>query len=277
MSFRILSLATVFLAASSAVHALGDFPCSGSTDSQSCAAWAVDADAQGEISADAICQPDPVNPSVSYCGYAHAACTSNSQCDYGSCTNGRCAGYLGDACSSDNDCQAFFFCGTDGTCGGAGAACANGDPSSPIPSPDKQCVSQSCDQTAQKCASPPAAGVPNGYGCSNNEMCASGSCSSASVCALAASPASRNRKRSTNLCPSHHIACATGTGKLGDGYECIDAQTNLEQCGGCIADGTGVDCTGIFGVESVSCEAGRCLVLSCVPGLNVNPTATACI
>ncbi|TNY19231.1 hypothetical protein DMC30DRAFT_418095 [Rhodotorula diobovata] len=274
MSLRILSLATALLAASSAVHAIGDFPCAGTSGSQSCAAWAVDELAQGDISADAVCQPDPIHPEISYCGYAKAECTSNSQCDYGSCgSDGRCAGYLGDACSSDNDCQAFFFCGTDGMCGGSGADCANGDPANPIPSPNEQCASQSCDATTQKCAEMPSAGVPNGFGCSIDSICASGWCSGSSICALAASPASRNRKRSME-CPSHHIACSTG---LGDGFECIDADTNLEQCGGCTADGTGIDCTAIFGVESVSCEAGRCLVLSCVPGLNVNAMGTECV
>lgn len=105
MSFRLVSLATALLAASKAVHAIGDFPCSGSTDSQSCAAWSVDPNAQGTISATAVCQPgayprkqllkgeltrllserstDPINTSMSYCGYAHAACTTGTDCDYG--------------------------------------------------------------------------------------------------------------------------------------------------------------------------------------------------
>ena len=26
---------------------------------------------------------DPVYPNISYCGYAHAACSNNTQCDYG--------------------------------------------------------------------------------------------------------------------------------------------------------------------------------------------------
>ncbi|GAA5868275.1 hypothetical protein JCM8547_002302 [Rhodosporidiobolus lusitaniae] len=270
------SFVAAVLASAVAVQAIGDFPCSGSTDSQSCAAWAVDPDAQGEISASAVCQPDPINTSISYCGYAHAACSSDDQCDYGSCgSNGMCAGYLGDACTTNNDCQAFFFCGTDGTCGGAGAACANGDPTSPIPNPEQQCVSQSCDTTAQTCAAPPTAGVSNGFGCSNNDMCASGFCSSSSICAAAASQAGSRKKRSIE-CPAAHIACPVGS-TLSDGYECVDIQTNLEQCGGCLADGSGVDCTSIYGVESVSCEAGQCLVLSCVPGLNVNALGTACL
>lgn len=39
----------------------------------------------------------------------------------GSCQGGTCRGYLGDACASSLDCQAYFFCGTDGVCGGGAA------------------------------------------------------------------------------------------------------------------------------------------------------------
>ncbi|GAA5973385.1 hypothetical protein JCM11641_003104 [Rhodosporidiobolus odoratus] len=271
-----LIAAAVLLSSAAVVGAIGDFPCSGSTDSQSCSAWSTDPDAQGEISSSAVCQPDPINTSMSYCGYAKAACSSNDQCDYGSCgSDGLCAGYLGDACSSDTDCQAFFFCGTDGTCGGTGGACANGDPSSPIPYPDQQCVSQTCDQTAQTCSAPPSSGVANGYGCSNDDMCASGTCNSSGVCAAAASQAAGSRKKRSFDCPASHVACAVGS-SLNDGYECVNVETNLEQCGGCVTDGVGQDCTMISGVETVSCEAGRCLVLSCVPGLSVNADGTAC-
>ncbi|GAA6042644.1 hypothetical protein JCM8097_008264 [Rhodosporidiobolus ruineniae] len=269
-----LALAAALLASS--VSAIGDFPCSGSTDSQSCSAWSTDADAQGVISATAVCQPDPINPTVSYCGYAKATCSSNDDCDYGSCgSDGRCAGYLGDACTQNTDCQAFFFCGTDGTCGGTGAACANGDPSSPIPNPEQQCVSQSCDTTAKTCAAPPAAGVANGFGCSTNTMCASGFCNSSAVCAAQASQAGGSRKKRGLDCPAQQAACAVGSSY--GAFECIDTQTNLEQCGGCVTDGSGQDCTAIFGAEGVECSAGRCLVLSCVPGLTVNAQATACL
>lgn len=42
--------------------------------------------------------------------------------------------------------------------------------------------------------------------------------------------------------------------------QCIDSQTNLERCGGCVGDGQGQDCTAIHGVESVTCAVGRCVV-----------------
>lgn len=101
-----------------------------------------------------------------------------------------------------------------------------------------------------------------------------GWCSSDFICALAASAGSKKAKRAQ--CPADQLACS-----VGDGYEvsdrshsarrrlelngfncsqCIDAQTNLEQCGGCASDVEGQDCTAIFGVESVTCQQGQCVV-----------------
>lgn len=57
MSNRMLSIVSLLLVASTAVNAIGDFPCTGTTDSQSCEAWSTDKDAQGVIAADAVCQP----------------------------------------------------------------------------------------------------------------------------------------------------------------------------------------------------------------------------
>ncbi|ORY90684.1 hypothetical protein BCR35DRAFT_349630 [Leucosporidium creatinivorum] len=281
----LLLLSAVLLAASPAL-AIGDFPCDGSTDAQSCAAWSVDANAQGTISSTAECFPDPINPTISYCGYASAACTTGDDCDYGSCgSNGKCTGYLGDLCpNGQNDCQAFFFCGTDGRCGGTGAECANGAADSPIPNPEQQCVSQVCDTTTKTCTAPPTAGVPNGYGCGNGDICASGFCSSSDLCAVQPSGASSKKVKryvlngsgpNVDSCPSGQTACAVGN-SLSDGFECIDSQNNLEQCGGCVTNGEGEDCTMIHGVEAVECQQGRCIVLSCVPGLVVSADSAAC-
>ncbi|KAI5474281.1 priA protein [Pseudohyphozyma bogoriensis] len=252
-------LATFLLAGSSS--AIGDFPCSGSTDSQSCALWSTSADRQFDISANATCTPDPINPTVSYCGYANSPCSNDAECDYGSCgSNGICQGYLGYPCPNGNtDCQAFFFCGTDGTCGGVGAACANGDSSSPIPTPDNQCVSNSCDTTTKTCDAPPTAGMATGSGCNVDDVC-SGTCLNSTtslggyLCTVkAAVPSGRFRsKRAAALdCPEDHTACLVGSG-LTDAYECVDTSSNLEQCGGCVGteDGTGTDCTSIPGAES---------------------------
>lgn len=49
-------------------------------------------------------------------------------------------------------------------------------------------------------------------------------------------------------------------------YECLDIQTNLESCGGCVPVGEiegpdgGRDCTAIDKAESVACIDGRCVI-----------------
>lgn len=85
--------------------AIGDFPCSGSSNSQSCLLWSTDPGAQGKINPNASCTPgtffslsclhrsdfvltdgsliDPINPTMSYCGYAKSACNVQTDCDYG--------------------------------------------------------------------------------------------------------------------------------------------------------------------------------------------------
>lgn len=58
--------------------------------------------------------------------------------------------------------------------------------------------------------------------------------------------------------------------------QCVNTDSNLEQCGGCANDG-GVDCTDLPGVEGVMCDAGRCVVLSCKPGLERSTDLAACV
>jgi len=280
--------------APTAVHAIGDFPCAGSSDSQSCADWSTDANAQGTISADAECVPDPIGSGISYCGYARAACTQATDCDYGSCgSDGFCAGYVGDECpNGDIDCQAFFFCGTNGRCGGDGAACANGDPSSPIPNPEQQCESLSCDETAMTCEAPPSDGMEGGSPCGVDSVCASDVCQTDSTCqavSLAApSQAARQKKKRFVVGPGAGVAkffgeckrgftaCLVASSEHSENYECVNTDSNLEQCGGCANDG-GVDCTDLPGVEGVMCDAGRCVVLSCKPGLERSTDLAACV
>lgn len=66
---------------------------------------------------------------------------------------------------------------------------------------------------------------------------------------------------STVFCPDGLSACPIPA-TLG-GYECVDVKTELEQCGGCLADGAGQDCTQIPGVSGVGCQSGKCVVFSC--------------
>ncbi|KAL8279943.1 hypothetical protein RQP46_007793 [Phenoliferia psychrophenolica] len=279
LPFTLSALVAALLLATSS-SAIGDFPCLGSADSQSCLKWSTDSMAQGAISANATCNPDPINPSVSYCGYAKAKCTVALDCDYGSCNNGTCAGYAGDACPNGNtDCQAFFFCGTDNTCGGIGAPCANGAANSPIPSPNQQCTSNVCNTTTKTCNAPLKAGF-----CAGTALCA------ASVNAVTPSGSRKKAKRfiingdsSDALeCPAGFTACAFGTG-LSQGFECIDAENDLEQCGGCVSpdaapgQAVGEDCTTIPGVEGVSCSSGACVIETCAPGFIVASNGASCI
>ncbi|GAA5848610.1 hypothetical protein JCM8547_004573 [Rhodosporidiobolus lusitaniae] len=71
-------------------------------------------------------------------------------------------------------------------------------------------------------------------------------------------------ERRSFLCPGDQVACPlTGTGTLG--YECIDLNNNIEQCGGCAAFG-GTDCSSIEGADAVLCHNGSCKVLACGAG-----------
>jgi len=66
-------------------------------------------------------------------------------------------------------------------------------------------------------------------------------------------------------------------------YECVDTQTNLESCGGCVVPYTlgltpdevknmkpGVDCTVLRGVGDVGCHKGKCIVRKCRKGYELS-------
>lgn len=57
MSQSLMTLVSALLVASHAVNAIGDFPCKGTNSSMTCAQWSTYTDAQGTITADAVCQP----------------------------------------------------------------------------------------------------------------------------------------------------------------------------------------------------------------------------
>lgn len=161
-------------------------------------------------------------------------------------------GYMGSPCSGDMDCMgksegdmsgscyesrkilktinaafvAYFFCGTDGMCGGAGAKCISGN---------EGCLSNSCSEEISSqvpglCSSPPAQGVPEGSACSVDQNCESGTgCDSQTflctrLLAIGPSQAARMRTKrdgSSNYNPKErrgkvsswfksHAHCATG-------------------------------------------------------------------
>ncbi|GAA5830355.1 hypothetical protein JCM11251_001320 [Rhodosporidiobolus azoricus] len=81
-------------------------------------------------------------------------------------------------------------------------------------------------------------------------------------------------ERRDMLCPGAQIACPLTGGHLG--YECIDVQNNIEQCGGCAVQG-GVDCSQLDGVDSVSCINGSCRVWGCGPGYSFHFRKRTCV
>ncbi|WVQ82707.1 hypothetical protein IAT38_004839 [Cryptococcus sp. DSM 104549] len=85
-------------------------------------------------------------------------------------------------------------------------------------------------------------------------------------------------------CPAAQMACPvtpmTDKEVLAAGpdltFECVSPQEDLYSCGGCATLGTGLDCTAIAGVNSVSCVLGTCQVHSCQPGYAPTSDGEAC-
>lgn len=105
---------------------------------------------------------------------------------------------------------------------------------------------------------------------SGNFLCTSNICDgNTGECVAAGTPnvSQRSRARRTadilargQRCPASHTACDLKGSVLG--FECIDTQSNLEQCGACSTSG-GVDCTSLPGVDAVGCVAGVCEIWAC--------------
>ncbi|KAF8898729.1 hypothetical protein BD779DRAFT_1464831 [Infundibulicybe gibba] len=85
--------------------------------------------------------------------------------------------------------------------------------------------------------------------------------------------ASLHKSRSGQLCPSGLDACAVSSSD----YQCVDIETDLEFCGGCVASGVGQNCNAIKGAWNVGCEQGRCAVYTCAGGFKRNREGTSCI
>ncbi|KAI5478362.1 hypothetical protein MNV49_005213 [Pseudohyphozyma bogoriensis] len=65
-------------------------------------------------------------------------------------------------------------------------------------------------------------------------------------------------------CPHTQRACPLPSGN----FECIDFD-ELSSCGGCVTNGTGVDCLADTRVQGVQCLANRCVARSCVKGFKL--------
>lgn len=61
------------------------------------------------------------------------------------------------------------------------------------------------------------------------------------------------------------------------GFQCVDFQTDLKNCGGCSSFYKGSDCTAIPHTARGTCVQGTCQVLACSPGHVMSPDKDACI
>ncbi|KAH7911196.1 hypothetical protein BJ138DRAFT_1007096 [Hygrophoropsis aurantiaca] len=85
------------------------------------------------------------------------------------------------------------------------------------------------------------------------------------------------KARAGPLCPIGFDACPIADARDFRDYECIDADAELENCGGCTVNGKGKDCTAIGGVWNVGCNQGICEVYTCRAGYGPSFDATACL
>ncbi|TKA58329.1 hypothetical protein B0A53_00067 [Rhodotorula sp. CCFEE 5036] len=229
-----------------------------------------------------------------FCGIQGAACSSDSNCDNGSCQNGQCVGDFSTACSQNTQCLGYLYClnvvdlPASGTCGGINAYCQ--DFILPGLGVSGTALQTQTDYNCQSgfCSS-------SGY-CANKVTTVGGDCSfdmtrgcgagltpvsngATCTCQLATGPSQRARarrsvvQRRAGTCPASHTACSVDGVK---GFECIDTTSNIEQCGGCASEG-GVDCTSIEGVAAVGCVAGVCEIWSCEDGYSFDADQGLCV
>ncbi|GAA5826589.1 hypothetical protein JCM5353_008920 [Sporobolomyces roseus] len=81
-------------------------------------------------------------------------------------------------------------------------------------------------------------------------------------------------KRSISSCPDGKIACPV-PGLL-HGFDCVDIQSDLRQCGDCQVLG-GVDCSQLPGTARVNCIKGFCHVDSCLDGYLYDFRKRSCV
>ncbi|KAK1925418.1 hypothetical protein DB88DRAFT_483850 [Papiliotrema laurentii] len=83
-------------------------------------------------------------------------------------------------------------------------------------------------------------------------------------------------------CPAPAIACPTDpispeAVSSSTEWECISPEEDLYSCGGCATLGTGMDCTTIPSVLSVSCQVGACQVHTCDVGFVPASDGLSCV
>lgn len=78
----------------------------------------------------------------------------------------------------------------------------------------------------------------------------------------------RRQKRDESSCPSSEVACPISF--LSENLECLDTQTELSSCGGCVTLDAGENCLKIPGAQGVGCLSGSCVVFSVEAGWKLN-------
>ncbi|GAA5860012.1 hypothetical protein JCM8547_003058 [Rhodosporidiobolus lusitaniae] len=255
--------------------------------------------------------PTPIDPTCFqdgasgryFCGIAGAPCTTSDNCDNSQCVNGVCGGAPGATCNGDDaQCAGFLYCTDDAfnptaadVCGGFGAYCADptqGDPS--LTDAENQnifnrfCATGFCSyQFTSTCLfevtniggdCSVCTQTPQGQAldCVADATTGTSTCQVAVVAPQPSNGRARERRNRLNLerslCPASHSACSIDGGK---GFECIDTQNNIEQCGACASAG-GVDCSSLPGVEAVGCVAGTCEIWSCADGYQWDSDSSSC-
>ncbi|GAA6009590.1 hypothetical protein JCM11491_001026 [Sporobolomyces phaffii] len=244
---------------------------------------------------DPVCTMETETSSF-YCGIAGATCSTDANCDNGLCVNGICQGGFTQACAStDSNCSGFLYClsgdfqtTSSDTCGAIGAFCQDATQGSTTFSDAQNyaifnqfCASGYCNFGSGSCdthATTVGASCDNDpeFKCTTTSTGQALTCDQTTMtCQLAAVPSGRARERRNlakrNVCPSSHEACSTG-----NGFECVDTLTNLEQCGGCASAG-GVDCTALTGVSSSACVQGVCEIWACAEGFTWSAESESCV
>ncbi|GJE92427.1 hypothetical protein PsYK624_085810 [Phanerochaete sordida] len=127
---------------------------------------------------------------------------------------------------------------------------------------------------------------PGTVDCNGKCVPASQGCGSAVPRALSARSDSLTARAQAS-CKTSDTVCGIYGSRDSHAYECIDIQSNLESCGGCMAPNpfappntsatAGRDCTDITGVDSVNCVRGACHVEKCAAGYAVNGAQDGCV
>ncbi|KAH8088980.1 hypothetical protein BXZ70DRAFT_1042305 [Cristinia sonorae] len=141
-----------------------------------------------------------------------------------------------------------------------------------------------CGFTCKNGFTPQPATLPTTCGCPAPKIVCNGACISAAAC-----PSPRPVKRDLNyarkngVCDAGLMACEVyGARSSHQAWECVDTESDLESCGGCVAPlsegySEGTDCTAIQGVSDVSCVSGSCIVGRCLAGYIPSADRRTCI